>query len=57
MLTNLSVKQVEKALQWLASPVQEPPPQELEALSQVEWMLLDRMLQDLQREQLMHPVH
>ena len=57
MLTNLSVRQVEQALQWLASPIQEPPPEELVSLSQLEWMLLDRMLRDLHLEQLMHPVH
>jgi hypothetical protein len=51
MLTNLSVPQVEQALRWLASPVQEPPPQELESISQIEWMMLDRLLQDLQTEQ------
>jgi hypothetical protein len=57
MLTNLSVRQVEQALQWLASPIQEPPPEELVSLSQLDWMLLDRMLRDLHLEQLMHPVH
>ena len=44
MFANLSQNQVEKALAWLASPVQEPPPQELESLNQAEWYLLDRML-------------
>ena len=47
MLLSLSVLQVEKALRWLDSPVQSPPPEELESLSQVEWYLLDRMLQEL----------
>jgi hypothetical protein len=42
---------VEQALEWLASQDLEPPPQELEELSQVEWMLLDRMLRDLWTEQ------
>jgi hypothetical protein len=47
MLLNLSVLQVEKALAWLDSPVQNPPPEELLELTQVEWFLLDRMLQEL----------
>ena len=50
MLEHLSLPQVEKALVWLASPVQEPPPQELESLSQVEWFLLGRMLESLMSE-------
>jgi hypothetical protein len=47
MLQELSNQQVEKALAWLASPVLEPPPQELEQLSQVEWYLLNQLLQSL----------
>jgi hypothetical protein len=48
---NLSNQQLEKAFQWLASPVQEPPPKELESLQQVEWFLLSRMLDGLLQEQ------
>ena len=47
MLQDLSVSQVEKALAWLDSPVQSPPPEELLELNQVEWFLLDRLLQEL----------
>ena len=47
MLQNLSVSQLEKALSWLDSPVQSPPPEELLELTQVEWFLLDRLLQEL----------
>ena len=50
MLERLSPQQVELAFQWLDSPVQSPPPQELESLSQMEWFLLDRMLQSLLKE-------
>jgi hypothetical protein len=51
MMQNLSNQQLEKAFKWLASPVQEPPPQELENLQQVEWFLLSRMLDGLMQEQ------
>ena len=57
MLYHLSQNQVEKALAWLASPVQESPPRELEALNQVEWFLLDRMLTALMQEREQGPVH
>jgi hypothetical protein len=47
---------VEKAFNWLASPVQKPPPRDLEALSQVEWFLLSRMLDNLLEEKQKHPL-
>jgi hypothetical protein len=47
MLQNLSVNQLEQALIWLDSPVQDAPPEELLELTQVEWFLLDRLLQEL----------
>jgi hypothetical protein len=56
VLQNLSNQQLEKAFQWLASPVQEPPPQELENLQQVEWFLLSRMLDGLMQEQQNSPL-
>ena len=56
MLDNLSVKQVEKALEWLDSPVQSPPPEELLELTQVDWFLLDRMLQALLVEKELNPL-
>ena len=56
VLSQLNQKQVEQALQWLASPVQEPPPEELESLSQVEWFLLGRMLQSLLQEKEQSPL-
>ena len=56
MFANLSQKQVEKALAWLASPVQEPPPEELESLNQAEWYLLDRMLECLLKEKASQPL-
>ena len=55
-LYQLNQKQVEQALQWLASPVQEPPPEELESLSQVEWFLLGRMLESLLQEKEQSPL-
>lgn len=50
MLERLSPQQVELAFQWLDSPIQSAPPPELESLSQMEWFLLDRMLQSLLQE-------
>ena len=57
MLNNLSLQQVELGLAWLASPIQDSPPQELEGLGQMEWFLLDKMLQALEVERLANPVH
>ena len=57
MLNNLSLQQVELGLAWLASPLQEAPPQELEKLGQMEWFLLDRMLQALEIEKKLSRVH
>ena len=56
MLDRLSPSQVEQAFQWLESPVQTSPPQELESLSQMEWFLLDRMLQGLLDEKKANPL-
>ena len=56
MLENLSPQQVEKAFEWLASPLQDPPPEELESLKQQEWFLLQRMLECLLEEKRLHPV-
>ena len=56
VLEKLSQNQVERALQWLASPVQEPPPQELESLNQAEWFLLSRLLENLLSEKERHPL-
>jgi hypothetical protein len=57
MLNNLSVQQVEQALEWLAQPVQCHPPQDLENLDPLEWFLLERMLQALLQEQNSSPMH
>jgi hypothetical protein len=56
MLNHLSTRQVETALEWLASPVLVPPPQELESLSQVEWFLLGKMLNQLLEEKQSQPL-
>ena len=56
MLDKLSQQQVESAFQWLASPVQEPPPKGLESLSQVEWFLLSKMLENLLSEKGNNPL-
>jgi len=56
MLDRLSPSQVEKAFQWLTSPVVESPPEDLISLSQVEWFLLDRMLQGLLQEKEQSPL-
>ena len=57
MLDKLSTEQVEKALEWLASPVQEAPAADLLGLNQQEWFLLDRMLLQLMKERDSSPVH
>jgi hypothetical protein len=57
MLQNLSVQQLESALAWLDSPLVESPPEGLLELTQMEWFLLDRLLQQLMREKYHSPVH
>jgi hypothetical protein len=57
MLQELTNQQVEKALKWLASPEMNSPPEELVALNQVEWYLLNRMLDDLMLEKDSLPLH
>jgi hypothetical protein len=57
LLSDLSSNQVELALEWLHSPVQSPPPEELESLSQLEWFLLDRMLACLLHEKEQNRLH
>ena len=56
MLDNLSVPQLEQAMKWLAQPIKESPPQELEKLNEMEWFLLSRMLQSLMSEKLDSPL-
>ena len=55
-MRQLSVPQIEQALEWLDSPVLSPPPEELESLSQVEWFQLDRLLQALWQERASNPL-
>lgn len=55
-MRQLSLPQIEQALEWLDSPVQSPPPQELESLSQAEWLQLDRLLQALWKEKANSPL-
>ena len=51
MLDSLSQKQVELAFQYLNQPVlSHPPPLELQELNDLEWFLLERMLQKLLKE-------
>jgi hypothetical protein len=50
VLTNLSKEQVEQAFQYLSDPIQVYPPPGLEELNQVEWFLLDQLLQQLLQE-------
>ena len=56
MLEQLSHQQVELALKWLDSPIKSPPPQELEHLNQMEWFLLQRMLDSLLSEKKASPL-
>ena len=57
MLQDLSINQMEQAFQWLESPMKQAPPQELQRLNEVEWLLLERMLQGLLMEKNCNPVH
>ena len=56
VLQELSLPQVEKALAWLASPVNSPPPEDLQELNELEWFLLRRMLDNLLLEKEQSPV-
>ena len=56
MLQELNPDQVENALQWLASPLREPPPQDLRHLQELEWFLLERMLESLMLEKRHNPL-
>jgi hypothetical protein len=48
---------LEKALEWLASPEQQQPPEELEFLNQQEWYQLGFLLSDLMFEKDQCPLH
>jgi hypothetical protein len=47
---------VEKALAWLASPELDPPPDDLLQLNQMEWFLLQKMLDSLLLEKELSPM-
>jgi len=55
-LVELSLSQLEQAFLWLASPERLAPPRELQELSQVEWFLVQKMLEGLQQEKEMYPL-
>ena len=57
VLSDLSVEQIEQALQWLDNPLECPPPPELESLNQLDWFLLDKLLQQLQLEREHNSLH
>lgn len=56
MLQNLTRPQVEQALAWLAQPDPLLVPQELKELNQLEWFLLNRLLEDLLEEKQHSPL-
>ena len=56
VLSNLSVDQVELAMEWLHSPIRNAPPEPLVCLTQLEWFLLDRMLASLLHEKESSPL-
>ena len=56
MLQNLTNAQVEQAFEWLASPIVESPPEALTSLNQMEWFLLQRMLDELMKERDHNPL-
>jgi hypothetical protein len=57
MLSSLSVEQVEKALQYLAQPVQTfPPPEDLKQLNPEEWFVMEKLLHGLMNEKMHSPL-
>ena len=57
MLQDLSNPQLEQALSWLANPVDLSPPEPLKTLNEMEWYLLERLLESLMLEKDHSPVH
>jgi hypothetical protein len=56
LLVNLSLEELELALKFLDSP-EEYPPQELEELTELEWLSLEILAHRLKQEQQASPVH
>ena len=57
MLQDLNSSQLEQALAYLANPEVLQPPQPLKHLNQVEWFLLEQLLNNLLEEKQHSPVH
>ena len=57
MLQDLNNSQLEQALAYLANPEVESPPQPLKHLNQVEWFLLEQLLNNLLEEKQQSPLH
>jgi hypothetical protein len=58
MLNELTLNQVEKALQWLDDGLENsPPPGDLLHLSEVEWLLLQNLLSNLYQQRKSSPLH
>jgi hypothetical protein len=55
-MVEMSVSQLEQAFLWLESPDSLPPPKELQELSQMEWFLVQKLLEGLQQEKEMYPL-
>ncbi len=56
MLQDLTKPQLEQALAWLACPEPLSVPQELKELNQVEWFLLNQLLENLLEEKQHSPL-
>jgi hypothetical protein len=56
-LIQLPRPQLERALQYLANPQEQYPPKELRHLNQVEWQVLQLLLQKLEWEKKNSPLH
>jgi hypothetical protein len=54
---HLSPEQLHQMWEFLVNPVLARPPKELEEVSELEWYLASRLLQDLQVEQEHSQVH
>jgi predicted lipoprotein len=55
-LLQLSPQKVESAWKWLDNPTLEPPPEELQELTPLEWYLLNVVLDCLKAERELYPL-
>ena len=56
-LENLSVVELELALQYLCLPQSLPPPEPLKSLNDLEWFVLEKLLEKLVEQRDQSPLH